>query len=153
MPGELALAAAERPKAARNSTVRLALHSKCRAEHEFCWSGRRDSNPRPSPWQGDALPAELRPRWSATVSDELEIEYVSQVCDHLISNTGRNITDLVYTFDELLKEHNYATPRTVANRRLHGGLLSTRLFEKPTHCFYSASVDKSIRSVNTPSSS
>ncbi len=22
----------------------------------FCWSGRRDSNPRPSPWQGDALP-------------------------------------------------------------------------------------------------
>ena len=20
------------------------------------WSGRRDSNPRPSPWQGDALP-------------------------------------------------------------------------------------------------
>ena len=25
-------------------------------------SGRRDSNPRPSPWQGDALPAELRPQ-------------------------------------------------------------------------------------------
>jgi hypothetical protein len=25
-------------------------------------SGRRDSNPRPSPWQGDALPAELLPR-------------------------------------------------------------------------------------------
>ncbi len=24
-------------------------------------SGRRDSNPRPSPWQGDALPAALRP--------------------------------------------------------------------------------------------
>ena len=24
-------------------------------------SGRRDSNPRPSPWQGDALPAELLP--------------------------------------------------------------------------------------------
>ena len=24
-------------------------------------SGRRDSNPRPSPWQGDALPAEPRP--------------------------------------------------------------------------------------------
>ena len=21
-----------------------------------CWSGRRDSNPRPSPWQGDTLP-------------------------------------------------------------------------------------------------
>jgi hypothetical protein len=26
------------------------------------WSGRRDSNPRPSPWQGDALPAEPRPQ-------------------------------------------------------------------------------------------
>src|ERR1700709_957977 len=25
-------------------------------------SGRRDSNPRPSPWQGDALPAEPRPQ-------------------------------------------------------------------------------------------
>jgi hypothetical protein len=27
-------------------------------------SGRRDSNPRPSPWQGDALPTEPRPRAS-----------------------------------------------------------------------------------------
>ena len=26
------------------------------------WSGRRDSNPRPSPWQGDALPTEPRPQ-------------------------------------------------------------------------------------------
>src|SRR5690554_5460155 len=25
------------------------------------WSGQRGSNPRPSPWQGDALPAELCP--------------------------------------------------------------------------------------------
>ena len=32
---------------------------------EICslsWSGRRDSNPRPQPWQGCALPAEPRPR-------------------------------------------------------------------------------------------
>ncbi len=28
----------------------------------FQWSGRRDSNPRPQPWQGCALPAELRPQ-------------------------------------------------------------------------------------------
>ncbi len=28
------------------------------------WSGRRDSNPRHSPWQGDALPSELLPRYS-----------------------------------------------------------------------------------------
>src|SRR2546427_6887905 len=26
------------------------------------WSGRRDSNPRPPPWQGGALPTEPRPR-------------------------------------------------------------------------------------------
>ena len=34
-----------------------------RASHQhLLWSGRRDSNPRPSPWQGDALPTEPRPR-------------------------------------------------------------------------------------------
>ncbi len=26
------------------------------------WSGKRDLNPRPLPWQGNALPAELFPR-------------------------------------------------------------------------------------------
>src|SRR5438445_4816204 len=31
------------------------------------WSGRRDSNSRPSPWQGDALPTEPRPRGAATI--------------------------------------------------------------------------------------
>src|SRR5438445_13032448 len=30
----------------------------------FPWSGRRDSNPRPPPWQGGALPTEPRPRGS-----------------------------------------------------------------------------------------
>ncbi len=31
--------------------------------HRHCknWSGRRDSNPRPRPWQGRALPTELLP--------------------------------------------------------------------------------------------
>ncbi len=29
---------------------------------KFKWSGQRDSNPRPSPWQGDALPTEPCPR-------------------------------------------------------------------------------------------
>ena len=28
------------------------------------WSGRRDSNPRHPPWQGGALPTELRPQQS-----------------------------------------------------------------------------------------
>jgi hypothetical protein len=31
------------------------------AVRERNWSGRRDSNPRPSPWQGDALPTEPLP--------------------------------------------------------------------------------------------
>src|SRR5690349_19149605 len=31
------------------------------AEWAKKWSGRRDSNPRPSPWQGDALPTEPLP--------------------------------------------------------------------------------------------
>ena len=34
------------------------------------WSGRRDSNPRPSPWQGDALPTEPRPRRGVKDSPE-----------------------------------------------------------------------------------
>ena len=32
-------------------------------ERGFLWSGRRGSNPRPSAWEADALPTELRPRW------------------------------------------------------------------------------------------
>ena len=32
------------------------------------WSGRRDSNSRPSPWQGDALPTEPRPQRSQIIS-------------------------------------------------------------------------------------
>ncbi|GEM_PF-3496498 len=32
------------------------------------WSGRPDSNRRPSPWQGDALPAELRPHEAFTLA-------------------------------------------------------------------------------------
>jgi hypothetical protein len=34
----------------------------------FCWSGRPGSNRRPQPWQGCALPTELRPQRPATVS-------------------------------------------------------------------------------------
>lgn len=32
------------------------------------WSGRRDSNPRPAPWQGAALPTELLPHWWNTLA-------------------------------------------------------------------------------------
>ena len=42
------------------------------------WSGQRDSNPRPSPWQGDALPAEPCPhigsRLEATPRFELGVK-------------------------------------------------------------------------------
>jgi hypothetical protein len=33
------------------------------------WSGRPDSNRRPSPWQGDVLPTELLPHLNATIPD------------------------------------------------------------------------------------
>ena len=36
-----------------------------RAQYKFRWSGRRDSNSRPQPWQGCALPTELRPQCGA----------------------------------------------------------------------------------------
>lgn len=36
------------------------------------WSGKRDSNPRPLPWQGNALPTELFPhsKFSNTVYEQ-----------------------------------------------------------------------------------
>jgi hypothetical protein len=50
------------PPIAATVPVRLA------PDQEEHWSGRRDSNPRPSPWQGDALPAEPRPREANTLA-------------------------------------------------------------------------------------
>ena len=54
------------------SAVHLARTPKCENESTSnvmtSWSGRRDSNPRPSPWQGDALPAEPRPRNALSVA-------------------------------------------------------------------------------------
>ena len=35
----------------------------CFRKRGFSWSGRRDSNSLPPPWQGGALPNELRPQW------------------------------------------------------------------------------------------
>src|SRR6478672_7283740 len=32
-------------------------------------SGRRGSNPRPSAWEADALPTELRPRWERSLAE------------------------------------------------------------------------------------
>ena len=39
-----------------------------RRDLDFLWSGRRDSNPRPQPWQGCALPTEPRPRKALTLA-------------------------------------------------------------------------------------
>ena len=52
------------------------------------WSGRRDSNPRPSPWQGDALPTEPLPpdaadpseRWCREPEFELATPRFSVAC-------------------------------------------------------------------------
>ena len=35
------------------------------------WSGKRDSNPQPSPWQGDALAIELFPHSLPGAGDEI----------------------------------------------------------------------------------
>jgi hypothetical protein len=50
-------------------------------------SGRRGSNPRPSPWQGDALPTALRPRASGLPATE---ENFSPVC-HPAPNDARRV--------------------------------------------------------------
>jgi hypothetical protein len=44
----------------RRSTPELRGHEFA-INHEFNWSGRRDSNSRPSAWKADALPTELHP--------------------------------------------------------------------------------------------
>ena len=51
------------------------------------WSGRRDSNPRPQPWQGCALPAEPRPREAPTVAVGTAAQAGSSACHH---GTGRS---------------------------------------------------------------
>jgi hypothetical protein len=61
------------PGAQHNRTAaarqhRRSEHRKPRLSAGFRWSGRRDSNPRPQPWQGCALPAEPRPRGLCTVA-------------------------------------------------------------------------------------
>ena len=50
-------------------------------------SGRRDSNPRPSPWQGDALPTEPRPRCRLRRTP-LRDETITHPCSTLQSGTA-----------------------------------------------------------------
>src|SRR5438045_6633538 len=57
-------AASPRRDPKRNAISRLER----RLTYGACESGRRDSNPRPQPWQGCALPTEPRPRGSEIVA-------------------------------------------------------------------------------------
>src|SRR6266487_3428828 len=49
----------ERTRAIPGTTRAIPVRGEARRAEK--WSGRRDSNPRPSPWQGDALPTEPLP--------------------------------------------------------------------------------------------
>ena len=43
------------------------------------WSGRRDSDPRPPPWQGDALPTELLPPGKFRFNNYITIYFAKQI--------------------------------------------------------------------------
>ena len=60
-----------RPVRARRESGRTRAGSPEGARTCVFWSGRRDSNPRPQPWQGCALPAEPRPRGASDDSRRL----------------------------------------------------------------------------------
>jgi hypothetical protein len=74
------------------------------------WSGRRDSNPRPSPWQGDALPTEPLPL---------------DVRDHPIGGAeSQNRTGDTAIFSRVLYQLSYLGPvanQALAARRRVGG--------------------------------
>ncbi len=57
------------PRTCSTTEPRGLLH-KFPTHHRSYWSGKRDSNPRPSAWKADALPTELFPHVSAMVERE-----------------------------------------------------------------------------------
>src|SRR5205807_6119998 len=77
------------------SANRRAFSLRCPAtSHE---SGRRDSNPRPSPWQGDALPTEPRPRADATLSGRVGGAPLAGGLEELVEgfvDPARDVVDL-----------------------------------------------------------
>ena len=60
------------------------------------WSGRRGSNPLPPPWQGGALPDELRPHMTAQSPDWT-----------VVGASGRNRTNDTRIFSPLLYQLSY----------------------------------------------
>lgn len=47
------------------------------------WSGKRDSNPRPLPWQGNALPTELFPH-NFQIIQCLKGYHVIRICQRVL---------------------------------------------------------------------
>ena len=83
------------------------------------WSGQRGSNPRPSPWQGDALPAEPCPRRE-------KIYYAKQMADARKSFTFLGLFEMTQNVRPggLPVVARAARGREAARRSLaHGGLL------------------------------
>ena len=59
--GEIEEAAGELPAKAGKATIAATVSAD--GARKMKWSGRRGSNSLPPPWQGGALPDELRPQW------------------------------------------------------------------------------------------
>ena len=59
--GEIEEAAGELPTKAGKATIAATVCAD--GARKMKWSGRRGSNSLPPPWQGGALPDELRPQW------------------------------------------------------------------------------------------
>ena len=59
--GEIEEAAGELPTKAGKATIAATVSAD--GARKMKWSGRRGSNSLPPPWQGGALPDELRPQW------------------------------------------------------------------------------------------
>src|SRR6185503_3577869 len=66
----LARRAASARRAAGRATIRGLMVKPLRVVRGRTWSGKRDSNPRPRPWQGRALPTELFPQSARTDEGE-----------------------------------------------------------------------------------
>ncbi len=64
----------------------------------FVWSGKRDSNSRPQPWQGCALPAELFPHLVKWAKYREKSFFVQQVGEFFV--TGRGLSKNAFAKDK-----------------------------------------------------
>ena len=69
------------------------------SEDDLFWSGKRDSNSRPQPWQGCALPTELFPHVSRMGLQRYEENLNLQIFSHLFSkNRKKDVNRAVFIF-------------------------------------------------------